>query len=269
MDAAHYVPPPFPIRQPQPPIFQETPPPATPVLEEPNWLAARIPFLRRRVEARNLRVQADHAAREQAWAVQDQKAQAAYAQAVLRWEQDMKDWEGAMAAFDADQMERQRMLTAPEPADLSAVADYLRSRIAAIPWPRPVAASVTVAGQGDTVSISAETPDENAPQALWPSRVTTVNYERLRLYTKDKLKRDIRAEFGVHVQSLAFRLVGEVFGVYPAADAVMVEVLTKDSISGKRKLELRLVLRRAQWAGLYRTQPQSQELAGALAPFRC
>jgi hypothetical protein len=177
MDIAHYRPPAFPTPEPPPPVYTEPPPLAPLVLEQPNWFAARIPFLRRRVEARNCRRQAEYTIAQQDWTSKEQQAQAAYAQAELCWEADMTAWEAALAAFDADQMERQRMLTAPEPADFSAIADMLRRQLAAISWPRPVDASVTVTGQGDTVSISAHVPSVSDPQAQWPMCVTTVHHD--------------------------------------------------------------------------------------------
>ena len=50
----------------------------------------------------------------------------------------------------------------------------------------------SAAGQGDTISLAVRVPDESSPQAPWPAEVATVNTERMRLYYKQKLKRDIR-----------------------------------------------------------------------------
>lgn len=269
MDAAHYVPPAFPTPQPQPPVFQETTPLAPLELEDPNWLEEHVSLLRERVEERNEERQAEYAIQQAEWQRRDLAAQQAYAQAELQWEAKVEAWEAALVTFDAEQMQRQRMLIAPEAVDVGAITDYLRQRIDALAWPRAVETSVVAAGQGNTVSLAVRVPNESSPQAPWPAEIATVNTERMRLYYKQKLKRDVREEFVVHLYSVAFRLLSEVYGSFPGADMVMVEISAMDATSGRSKLELRLIARRAQWESIDFAHLPDLNLVGSLSPFKC
>jgi len=269
MDVVHYTPPSFPTPAPQPPVFQEVPPVGEPLLEDANWLEERIPFLRRRVEERNVRLLAEHQDRRRAWAEQDRQAQEEYARAELRWEADMEAWESALAAFDAGQMDLQRMLTEPEAGDEPHLAEYLRQRIAAVVTLRPTVTTIIVAALGRTVTLEVAIPHYEDPAAPWPATYAAVNAERLRLYYKNKLKRDVKAEHLTHIHSVALRLVGEVYAAYPAAETVLLQVRSLPLLAGAaEKRELRLRVGRAQWAALDFANLRAADVVSVLGPFR-
>lgn len=268
MDAAHYVPPAFPTPAPVPPLFVEVPPVPEPELEDANWLEERIPLLENRLEERNAELMADYQRRVRERDAEDLRAQEKYVSEELRWEAEMEAWETALAAFDADQMHLQRMLTAPEAGDEPYLADYLRQRIAAVAWPRAVTTTVSVTDLGRTVTVDAALPHYDAAGAPWPSTVASVNSERVRIYYKDKLKRDIKAEYTGHIYAVAFRLIGEVYGAYPGAAVVLLEVRSTAAPGQSEKRELRLRVDRGQWAGTdFRSLP-ALDIASHLSPWR-
>ena len=73
----------------------------------------------------------------------------------------------------------------------------------------------------------------------------------------------------LHLYSVAFRLSSEVYGSFPEPIWSWWRYSAMDATSGRSKLELRLIARRAQWESINFAHLPDLNLVACLSLFKC
>lgn len=184
---------PFPLRP------FERPAPEAPSLRRLGWLWRMLwPPAKRRVEAYNQALVAEHA------------------DAVALWQKDKSAFEAAEARRVSDLENLRR-------TDLAAMEMVLEHALEALQWPRETNVSFEITAAGQTVHLDVDLPEVED----MPRHSVRAAERELRLVTRVFSERAIRQLYARHVHGIGFRLIGEVFGVLPAAQEVVVSGYTQ------------------------------------------
>lgn len=126
-------------------------------------------------------------------------------------------WEKAKADHDLSEAVRKERFQSAQQGDPEALAEALESHLIALDWPRETSTSFEVSEDG-SLWLDVDLPEIED----LPTEEASVAKRGLRITVKQKSDAQRRREYVVHVHAVAFRLVGEVFHLFPRIPRVVV-----------------------------------------------
>jgi hypothetical protein len=220
----------------------DQPMPALPELRKLRWWLRLFPGLYRRYQAEN-----------------DNK---------IRWHDEQRSaWRDAKARHTGRESRLAQEAAERLRTDAAFMESLLEARLAAIPWTRETQASLTVSEDGRQVFVDVDLPEiEDMPgERARPAAKGD------RLIKKALSQRDLRLTYMTHVHGIAFRILGEVFGVLPTAEEVVVSGYSRrpDPATGRLRDDYLYSVRvsRGDWARIDFAHLERLDVVEAIAGF--
>lgn len=228
------------------PTFRPSPynvdPPRPPVRRLPGFIDGLFKSRRKRIEDENAAAEARHVTARDAWAAD--KVQ-----------------------FEQSEKQRVAFLNKALTGDPEPMEQFFENVLSDIVWPRETEVSFEVRDAGRKLVF-----DVNLPEIEdMPTKTATVPQRGYRLSVKEMGQTAVQKLYAQHVHSIAFRLIGEAFGMLPTLNEVTLSGYTqrKDKATGHTgdQYVLSIVVSRSAWAQINFAELRSLDVVEALARF--
>jgi hypothetical protein len=194
-------------------------------------------------------------------ASENAKAQAAYEAALRKWETDR-------ARFDAEEGKKQDLIARALAGDPQAMEDFFGEVLSDVAWPRETLVSFEVQDAGTRLSFDVDLPEVED----MPAKTASVPQRGLKLSVKEMGPTAVQKLYAQHVHSIAFRLLGEAFGMLPTVQEVVLSAYSqrKNKATGHEADEylLSAAVPRAAWEKLNFSDLPAIDVLNALALFQ-
>jgi len=229
------------------PSYQVAPyqvdPPRAAASKVPGFVDSLFKSKRKRIEEENARAEARH--------------QAA-----------VDEWASEKVRFERTETQKQALIDKALAGDADAMEQFFGNVLSDIVWPRETQVSFEVRAGGASLVFDVDLPEVED----MPNKTASVPQRGYRLSVKDMGQTAVQKLYAQHVHSIAFRLIGEAFGMLPTVQEVTLSGYTqrKDKASGHTvdHYLLSVVVTRAAWGQLNFTELRSIDVIEALARFQ-
>lgn len=229
------------------PSYQVAPyhvdPPRATVPKVPGFIDSLFKSKRKRIEEENAKLEARH--------------QAA-----------VDEWASEKVRFERTEAQKQALIEKALAGDAEAMEQFFGNVLSDIVWPRETLVSFEVRAGGASLAFDVDLPEVED----MPSKTASVPQRGYRLSVKDMGQTAGQKLYAQHVHSIAFRLIGEAFGMLPALQEVTLSGYTqrKDKASGHTvdHYLLSVVVTRSAWGQLNFAELRSIDVVEALARFQ-
>jgi hypothetical protein len=170
--------------------------------------------------------------------------------AEMRHEKEVADWERQKATFDATERKKQALVEAALGGQPTAMEEFLGEVLQDIVWPRETVVSFEVLDGGARLVFDLDLPEVED----MPTRTATVPQRGFKLSVKEMSQTAVQKLYAQHIHSIAFRLIGEAFGMLPSVQVVTLSGYSqrRDKATGHVQDEylLSVSVPRAAWEAL-------------------
>jgi len=242
-----------PIEPPQE-FFFDQPQPVTPQLKESGLRGIFSGGRRQQIEEENRQLQSAYEEQLRVWSVTREAAEATYTQEREAYQGVLAAWLERKQTYDSAEIERVRQLEEARRSDPATMRALLGRWLDHLVWPPELdmayACEYTIEQGGKQVHLEVRLPDQDS----WPSGQANAGVSYVEL-----------------VQAIAFRLVGEIFYVLPAANKVIISAFEEDSVTSGRHDGYAFLLSskvtRADWQRLDFENLEQLDPQGCFASF--
>ena len=229
------------------PSFRPAPysiePPRPPLPKVPGFIDGLFKSRRKRIEDENAAAEARHLTARDKWATDKVR-------------------------FDQAEAQRIAFLNKALGGDPDAMEEFFENVLSDIVWPRETEVSFEVRDAGQKLVFDVDLPEVED----MPTKTATVPQRGYRLSVKEMGPTAIQKLYAQHVHSIAFRLIGEAFGMLPTLTEVTVSGYTqrKDKATGHEEDHylLSLVVSRSAWAQINFAELRALDVVEALSRFQ-
>lgn len=217
-------------------------PPRPPVQRVPGFIDGLFKSRRKRIEDENAAAEARHVTARDAWAADKVR-------------------------FEQSEAQRGAFLGKAMAGDPDAMEEFFENVLSDIVWPRETEVSFEVRDAGRKLVFDVDLPEIED----MPTKTATVPQRGYRLSIKEMGQTAVQELYAQHVHSIAFRLIGEAFGMLPTLNEVTLSGYTqrKDKATGHTgdQYVLSAVVPRSAWAQINFADLRSLDVIEALARF--
>lgn len=169
----------------------DTPKPHAPTLKMPGFFAGLFKKKRARIDEENERAE-------------------------MRHEKELAEWGKLKATFEAAEGKKQALVQAAVDGQASAMEEFFGEVLQDVAWPRETAVSFEVLDGGSRLLFDVDLPEVED----MPTKTATVPQRGFKLSVKEMSQTAVQKLYAQHIHSIAFRLIGEAFGMLPSVQAV-------------------------------------------------
>jgi hypothetical protein len=177
-------------------VYQRQPfpedPPREPRPKPKGFWGTVLPFIGRRIEAQNVKADADYRAEHAAWA-------------------QLK------ADFERDEDARKEFIEHRVLSEVAAMEQHLEAALKDITWPRETTVSFDILEGGKLVAVDVDLPELED----MPDKVASVPGRQYRLSLKAMSQGNRSRLYASHVHGIGFRIIGEVYAILPTVQRVV------------------------------------------------
>ena len=191
----------------------------------------------------------------------------ANSRAKSEFEGALKQWDTAKADFDASEQQKAELIKKVVAGDTAAMEGFFGEVLVDIVWPRETLVSFEVRNDGTKLAFDVDLPElEDIP-----TKVASVPQRGFKLTVKDIGPTNIHKMYAKHIHSIAFRLLGEAFGMLPTVQEVTLSGYSqrKNKSTGHEQDDylLSVVVFRTSWSAINFGSLESIDVIDALARF--
>jgi hypothetical protein len=172
------------------------------------------------------------------------------AHADLRYRRDRLKWDEQKARFEAAEKHKQVLVGAAVAGDVLAMEEFFGEVLQDIVWPRETAVSYEVRDGGTRLIFDVDLPEVED----MPTQTATVPQRGYKLSLKALSQTAVQKLYAQHIHSIAFRLLGEAFGMLPTIRVVTLSGYSqrKDKATGHEQDDylLSVTVPRTEWETL-------------------
>jgi hypothetical protein len=208
----------FPNEEPTPPSKDFViPQPIEPNLKEYNFFAKRIEIIRNLVDKKNSNLLKEYKNKLVQWESEKTSFEAILLVKQKQYLEELQQYNVAKTNFNENQEIRKVFIEEERLNNPSAMSIFLEESLQTFEWPRETLISFDIISGGTEVRIDVDLPEiEDMPEQL-----ARVNKRELRLTYKDISETQKRKNYFIHVHSIGFRIIGEVFVSLPSVQSVV------------------------------------------------
>jgi len=177
--------------------------PSPPTLKKKNLWAKLFSGYRQRVEEENQELTRKYEEQLAKWQEGKRQAEAELETKKQEYQRRVEQWEKAKLEFEEAEQIRVARLREQLKSAVNFMQAFLAENLDAIEWPTKVSVSFQVREDGKEISLEVELPRIEE----WP--------------VEEKTKTQERRDYLVHIHSIGFRLIGEVFHLLPSASKII------------------------------------------------
>ncbi len=170
--------------------------------------------------------------------------------AKMRHEKEVADWEKQKGIFEASERKKQALVESAVGGQPAAMEEFLGNVLQDIVWPRETAVSFEVLDGGSRLVFDVDLPEVED----MPTKTATVPQRGFKLSVKQMSQTAVQKLYAQHIHSIAFRLIGEAFGMLPSVQVVTLSGYSqrRDRATGHVRDEylLSVSVARAAWEAL-------------------
>jgi len=138
------------------------------------------------------------------------------ARAEARYQSEVAEWGKHKADFEAAERRKQALIASAVAGEVAAMEEFLGEVLQDIVWPRETAVSFEVLDGGARLAFDVDLPEVEG----MPTKTASVPQRGYKLSLKAMSQTAVQKLYAQHVHSIAFRLLGEAFGVLPTLQVV-------------------------------------------------
>jgi hypothetical protein len=166
-----------------------------------------------------------------AWEEARKKEIENYQEALQRYADLRRDWDGRKKVHEAKEADRKARFPELLRTDPEVMNKILEDALNSLSWPRETLVSYQITDHGRQVWLDVDLPEmEDLPQKL-----ASVASTGKKLNIKNKPAKQLQLEYAQHIHGIAFRLAGTVFATLPTASTAIISGFSQrlDSSTGK------------------------------------
>jgi len=225
--------------------------PAEYPVEAPKPPVPRVPgFIDGLLKSRRAKIEYENAAAEQ------------------RFTRLRDEWAADKARFDQLEARKQELLSKATAGDVVAMEEFFGNVLSDIVWPRETSVSFEVQGEGTKLAFDVDLPEIED----MPTKSASVPQRGYRLSVKELGQTAVQKLYAQHVHSIAFRLIGEAFGMLPTLREVTLSGYTQrqDKATGRTvdHYLLSVEVSRSDWVKVNFSNLRGVDPVEALARFQ-
>lgn len=190
------------------------------------------------------------------------------AAAEVRHRRAVDEWAAEKVRFEQAEAQKLAFLEMAMGGNTDAMEEFFQNVLSDIVWPRETDVSFEVRESGRKLVFDVDLPEIED----MPTKTASVPQRGYRLSVKDMGQTAVQKLYAQHVHSIAFRLVGEAFGMLPTLQEVTLSGYTqrKDKATGHTvdHYLLSVVVTRAAWSEINFANLGSIDVVDALARFQ-
>lgn len=180
---------------------------------------------------------------------------------------DVEEWAAEKVRFEQAEAQKQAFLAKALGGEPDAMEAFFENVLSDIVWPRETEVSFEVRESGRRLVFDVDLPEIEE----MPTKTATVPQRGYRLSVKEMGQTAVQKLYAQHVHSIAFRLIGEAFGMLPTLNEVTLSGYTqrKDKATGHTgdQYVLSVVVPRSAWVRINFADLRSLDVVEALAQF--
>ncbi|MDR7150583.1 hypothetical protein J2W49_002541 [Hydrogenophaga palleronii] len=168
-------------------------------IERPKRAAPKVPgFIDQLFKSRRKKIEAENVA-----------AEARYQVACEQWDADKQ-------LFESAEHRKEKLVRQAVAGDPQVMEEFFGEALMDIVWPRETLVSFEVRGNGKGLAFDVDLPEFED----MPTKTASVPQRGYRLSVKEMGQTAVQRLYAEHVHSIAFRLIGEAFGLLPTVQEV-------------------------------------------------
>lgn len=222
-------------------LHHETPPPNRP----PRYQAGTFDTPQPRTPAPRVPGMVEGLFKSKRAAIEEENAQAE-----RRYQQALADWYTQKSTFETEEKRKQDLVTSALSGAVPAMEELLGAVLQDIVWPRETAVSFEVQDGGTRLAFDVDLPEVED----MPTQTATAPARGYKLSLKAISQTAVQKLYAQHIHSIAFRLIGEAFGMLPTLQQVTLSGYSqrKDKTTGHEQDDylLSVAVTRAEWEKL-------------------
>lgn len=200
------------------------------VIEHPKRAAPKVPgFIDQLFKSRRKRIELENAAAENR-----------YLSACDQWAADKHQ-------FESEERRKEHLVSRAVAGEPKVMEEFLGEALMDIVWPRETLVSFEVRDAGTALAFDVDLPEVED----MPTKTASVPQRGYRLSVKEIGQTAVQRLYAEHIHSIAFRLIGEAFGLLPAAQEVSLSGYSQRVDKGTGHVVdqylLSVVVPRSQW----------------------
>lgn len=177
------------------------------------------------------------------------------------------EWAEQKRLFELEEARKVRLVDKAVSGDVEAMEEFFGTVLSDIAWPRETAVSFEVQDGGRALAFDVDLPEIE----YMPTKTASVPQRGFRLTVKELSSTAVQKLYAQHVHSIAFRLIGEAFGMLPTLSQVTLSGYTQrpDKATGHTvdQYLLSVVVKRADWEQLSFSSLSDIDVIEALGRF--
>jgi len=220
----------------------DAPPPIQPTPTVPGFFAKFFKRKVARIDAENIRAQAN-------------------------FEAELQAWETDKGQFDNTERKKHKLVSDAVQGDPDAMESFFGEVLQDIVWPRETIVSFEVRDGGKRLAFDVDLPEVSD----MPSKTASVPQRGFKLSVKEIGPTNIQKLYAKHIHSIGFRLLGEAFGMLPTVQEVTLSGYSqrKSKTTGHEENEylFSVVANRSDWEAINFISLQSIDVLEAFTRF--
>lgn len=169
----------------------DVPKPHAPTLKVPGFFAGLFKKTRSRIDEENERAE-------------------------MRHEKELAEWGKLKASFETAEGKKQALIEAAVDGQAPAMEEFFGEVLQDVVWPRETAVCFEVLDGGASLLFDLDLPEVED----MPTKTATVPQRGFKLSVKEMSQTAVQKLYAQHIHSIAFRLIGEAFGMLPSVQVV-------------------------------------------------
>lgn len=199
-------------------------------VEHPKRSAPKVPgFIDQLFKGRRKKIELENAAAEN------------------RYLSAFDQWAGDKNQFESEERRKEQLVSRAVAGDPQVMEEFLGEALMDIVWPRETLVSFEVRGAGTALAFDVDLPEIED----MPTKTASVPQRGYRLSVKEMGQTAVQRLYAEHVHSIAFRLIGEAFGLLPTVQEVSLSGYSQRVDKGTGHVVdqylLSVVVPRSQW----------------------
>lgn len=138
------------------------------------------------------------------------------AESELRYQSEVKDWNKQKEDFETFEKRKQTLIAGAVSGQAAAMEEFFAEVLQDIQWPRETAVSFEVLDGGARLVLDVDLPEVED----MPTKTATAPQRGYKLSLKTMSQTAVQKLYAQHIHSIAFRLIGEAFGMLPTVQEV-------------------------------------------------
>lgn len=177
------------------------------------------------------------------------------------------EWAANKVQFEQAEARKQEFVARAAGGDPDAMEEFFANVVSDIVWPRETSVSFEVRDSGRALAFDVDLPEIED----MPTKTATVPQRGYRLTVKELGQTAVQKLYAQHVHSIAFRLIGEAFGMLPTLTEVTLSAYTqrKDKATGHADDQylLSVGVTKSAWTQINFAELRVLDITDALARF--